>query len=65
MDCRIALRGVLSGRICTQTEKNLKPSDPLELSIIRYSICASGFSARDAGRRARSLQPSSLIFSNV
>jgi len=44
MDCRIALRGAMSGRISIKTAKSSKPSGLLDHSIFAISSAPQGFS---------------------
>jgi len=62
MNCRIALRGAMSGRSSVKTEKSSKHSGLLDHSNLRHSICATGFFVRHTCHRACSLQPASSIF---
>jgi hypothetical protein len=62
MNCRIALRGAMSGRISVKTEKSSKPSGLLDHSNLRHSICATGFFVRHSCHRTGSLQSTSPIF---
>lgn len=62
MDCRIALRGAMSGRIDIRTHKSSKHSGLLNHSNIRNSVCTSGFFVRHACHRDGSLQPAPSIF---
>jgi hypothetical protein len=65
MDCRIALRGAISGRFSTQPDKKMKPSGPIDLANVRYCICTSGFFARGAGRHAGSTATALSDFSKA
>jgi hypothetical protein len=65
MDCRIALRGAMSGRISIKTEKSSKHSDLFDHSNLRHSVCTSGFFVRHACHRDGSLQPAPSIFWNA
>jgi len=65
MDCRIALRGAMSGHISRKTEKSLKPSDLLDHSNFRYSFCFLGFSVRHARHCDGALQLIVPTFRNM
>jgi hypothetical protein len=62
MNCRIALRGAMSGRISVKTAKSSKPSGLLDHSNLRHSVCATGFFVRHTCHRISSRQPASSIF---